>query len=156
MPMYDYRCDRCEAQFEIRQSFSDDALTACPEAGGPTACTAPGRGPVRKVFTGVGIAFKGDGFYKNDHGSNASGRRKEREMAKESSASSDSSSGSSDSGSAGSSDSGGSGSKSSGSDSGSSGSSKSSGSDSGGSGNSKSAGSDSGRSKSGVSQTAST
>lgn len=143
MPMYDYRCDRCQAQFEIRQSFSDDALTVCPEAGGPTACTAPGRGPVRKVFTGVGIAFKGDGFYKNDHGSNASGRRKEREMAKESSASSDSSSGSSDSGSAGSSDSGGSG-------------SKSSGSDSGGSGNSKSAGSDSGRSKSGVSQTAST
>lgn len=143
MPMYDYRCDRCEAQFEIRQSFSDDALTACPEAGGPTACTAPGRGPVRKVFTGVGIAFKGDGFYKNDHGSNASGRRKEREMAKESSPSSDSNSGSSDSGSAGSSDSGG------------SGSSKSSGSESGGSG-SKSAGSDSGRSKSGVSQTAST
>ena len=148
MPMYDYRCDRCEAQFEIRQSFSDDALAVCPEAGGPTACTAPGRGPVRKVFTGVGIAFKGDGFYKNDHGSNASGRRKEREMAKESStsgggadsASSDSGSGS---GSAGSSDSGGSG-------------SKSSGSDSGGSGSSKSAGSDSGRSKSGVSQTAST
>lgn len=149
MPMYDYRCDRCQAQFEIRQSFSDDALTACPETGGPTACTAPGRGPVRKVFTGVGIAFKGDGFYKNDHGSNASGRRKEREMAKESSASgggadsasSDSGSGSGDSGS---------------SDSGGSGSSKSAGSDSGGSGGSKSAGSDSGRSKSGVSQTAST
>lgn len=148
MPMYDYRCDRCEAQFEIRQSFSDDALTVCPEEGGPTACTAPGRGPVRKVFTGVGIAFKGDGFYKNDHGSNASGRRKEREMAKESSASGDGGdSASSDSGS-------GSGTGSSGSSS--SESSKSSGSDSGGAGGSKSAGSDSGRSKSGVSQTAST
>ena len=154
MPMYDYRCDRCEAQFEIRQSFSDDALTVCPEEGGPTACTAPGRGPVRKVFTGVGIAFKGDGFYKNDHGSNASGRRKEREMAKESSASgggddsasSDSGSGSDGSGSSGSG----------GSGSGSSDSGSSSGSDSGGTGGSKSAGSDSGRSKSGVSQTAST
>lgn len=148
MPMYDYRCDRCEAQFEIRQSFSDDALTVCPEEGGPTACTAPGQGPVRKVFTGVGIAFKGDGFYKNDHGSNASGRRKEREMAKESSASGGGDSASSDSGS-GSDGSGSSG-------SGSSESPKSSGSDSGGAGGSKSAGSDSGRSKSGVSQTAST
>ena len=148
MPMYDYRCDRCEAQFEIRQSFSDDALTVCPEEGGPTACTAPGQGPVRKVFTGVGIAFKGDGFYKNDHGSNASGRRKEREMAKESSASGDGDSASSDSGS-GSDGSGSSG-------SGGSESSKSAGSDSGGAGGSKSAGSDSGRSKSGVSQTAST
>lgn len=148
MPMYDYRCDRCEAQFEIRQSFSDDALTVCPEEGGPTACTAPGQGPVRKVFTGVGIAFKGDGFYKNDHGSNASGRRKEREMAKESSASGGGDSASSDSGS---------GSDSSGSSgSGGSESSKPSGSDSGGTGGSKSAGSDSGRSKSGVSQTAST
>lgn len=148
MPMYDYRCDRCEAQFEIRQSFSDDALTVCPEEGGPTACTAPGQGPVRKVFTGVGIAFKGDGFYKNDHGSNASGRRKEREMAKESSASGDGDSASSDSGS-GSDGSGSSG-------SGGSENSKSAGSDSGGAGGSKSAGSDSGRSKSGVSQTAST
>ena len=148
MPMYDYRCDRCEAQFEIRQSFSDDALTVCPEEGGPTACTAPGQGPVRKVFTGVGIAFKGDGFYKNDHGSNASGRRKEREMAKESSASGGGDAASSDSGS-GSDGSGSSG-------SGSSESPKSSGSDSGGAGGSKSAGSDSGRSKSGVSQTAST
>lgn len=148
MPMYDYRCDRCEAQFEIRQSFSDDALTVCPEEGGPTTCTAPGQGPVRKVFTGVGIAFKGDGFYKNDHGSNASGRRKEREMAKESSASGGGDSASSDSGS---------GSDSSGSSgSGGSESPKSSGSDSGGAGGSKSAGSNSGRSKSGVSQTAST
>ena len=135
MPMYDYRCDRCGTQFEVRQSFSDDRLTVCPEAGGPPACTAPGRGPVRKVFTGVGISFKGDGFYKNDHGSNASGRKKEREMAKESSpASGDSPSSSSDASSSSSSD--------------------SSSSDS--SSNSKSAKSDSSRSKSNVSQTAST
>ncbi len=142
MPMYDYRCDRCETQFEVRQSFSDDTLTACPEAGGPSACTAPGRGPVRKVFTGVGVLFKGDGFYKNDHGSNADGRRKEREAAKESSPSGSSdSSGGSDSGS---SDSGG--------GSGSSGPGESG---SSGSGSSKPAGGDSSRSKSGVSQTTS-
>ncbi len=77
--MYDYRCDRCSVQFEVRQSFSDDTLTMCPVEGGPAACEAPGEGPVKKVFSGVAIAFKGDGFYKNDHGANAKGRRKERE-----------------------------------------------------------------------------
>ena len=81
MPLYDYRCDRCSTQFEVRQSFNDDTLAFCPTEGSPAACTEPGEGPVRKVFTGVGIAFKGDGFYKNDHGSNAHGRRKERESS---------------------------------------------------------------------------
>ena len=77
--MYDYRCERCSVQFEVRQSFSDDSLSVCPPEGGPASCEAPGEGPVKKVFSGVAIAFKGDGFYKNDHGANAKGRRKERE-----------------------------------------------------------------------------
>ena len=97
MPLYDYRCDRCDTQFEMRQSFSDDTLRFCPVEGGPAACTLPGEGPVKKVFTGVGISFKGDGFYKNDHGANAHGRRKERESV--------SSKGSSDSGTSSSSES---------------------------------------------------
>ena len=94
VPMYDYRCERCSAQFEVRQSFSDDTLTVCPSEAGPAACVAPGEGPVKKVFSGVAISFKGDGFYKNDHGANAKGRRKERESdsSKESSSSKDSSS----------------------------------------------------------------
>ena len=79
--MYDYRCERCSAQFEVRQSFSDETLTVCPPVGGPATCVAPGEGPVKKVFSGVAISFKGDGFYKNDHGANAKGRRKERESA---------------------------------------------------------------------------
>ena len=77
--MYDYRCERCSAQFEVRQSFSDETLAVCPTEGGPAACVAPGEGPVKKVFSGVAISFKGDGFYKNDHGANAKDRRKERE-----------------------------------------------------------------------------
>ena len=77
--MYDYRCERCSTQFEIRQSFSDEALTVCPAEVAPAECVAPGEGPVKKVFSGVAISFKGDGFYKNDHGANAQGRRKERE-----------------------------------------------------------------------------
>ena len=92
VPMYDYRCERCSVQFEVRQSFSEDSLSVCPPEGGPASCVAPGEGPVKKVFSGVAIAFKGDGFYKNDHGANAKGRRKERESdsSKDSSGSSSS------------------------------------------------------------------
>ena len=56
MPLYEYRCRNCEHQFEITQSFADDALTVCPECGGD----------LRKLFAPVGISFKGSGFYKND------------------------------------------------------------------------------------------
>lgn len=56
MPTYDYRCKDCGHEFETQQSFSDDPLTVCPTCGGN----------LRKVFSAVGIAFKGDGFYKND------------------------------------------------------------------------------------------
>ena len=77
--MYDYRCERCSTQFEVRQSFSDEALTVCLAEVAPAECVAPGEGPVKKVFSGVAISFKGDGFYKNDHGANARERRKERE-----------------------------------------------------------------------------
>jgi putative FmdB family regulatory protein len=85
VPVYDYRCERCTTQFEVRQSFSDDTLTVCPPIGGPASCVSPGEGPVKKVFSGVAIAFKGDGFYKNDHGSIAKGRRKEKEASSTSS-----------------------------------------------------------------------
>ena len=67
MPTYQYRCQTCEGEFELRQSFTDDALTTCIDV----EC----HGPVSKVFSGVGISFKGDGFYKNDHGSGAKGRK---------------------------------------------------------------------------------
>src|SRR5690606_25750055 len=56
MPLYEYRCKNCDHQFEIQQSFSDEALTVCPEC----------EGALRKVFSPVGITFKGSGFYKND------------------------------------------------------------------------------------------
>lgn len=38
------------------QSFSDDSLTQCPECNGE----------IRKVYTAVGVVFKGSGFYKTD------------------------------------------------------------------------------------------
>jgi putative FmdB family regulatory protein len=61
MPTYQYRCkeEACRHEFEAVQSFSDPTLTECPVCGGEIA----------KVFSGVGISFKGGGFYTTDHGS---------------------------------------------------------------------------------------
>ena len=56
MPTYEYRCTNCGEHLEVVQSFSDDALTECPDCGGK----------LRKVFSPVGIVFKGSGFYKTD------------------------------------------------------------------------------------------
>lgn len=69
VPTYDYRCERTGEMFEMWQSFAEDTLTACPRThdGDADVCGAE----VKKVFSKVGIAFKGDGFYKNDHGSSS-------------------------------------------------------------------------------------
>ena len=56
MPTYQYACTECGHAFEAVQSFSDDALTECPQCAGR----------LRKVFSSVGIVFKGSGFYRND------------------------------------------------------------------------------------------
>ena len=91
MPTYEYRCKTCEHQFDVVQSFTDDALTECPECGGV----------LKKVFGNVGITFKGSGFYKTDSrsaGSFGSAKDADRTDAKKSTETkSDSSSSSSDS-----------------------------------------------------------
>jgi putative FmdB family regulatory protein len=56
VPTYQYACTECSHAFEQFQSFSDDALTICPECDGR----------LRKVFNAVGVVFKGSGFYRND------------------------------------------------------------------------------------------
>ena len=56
MPTYQYTCTECGEPLEAVQKFSDDPLTVCPVCGGR----------LRKVFSAVGIVFKGSGFYRND------------------------------------------------------------------------------------------
>jgi putative FmdB family regulatory protein len=56
VPTYQYACTACEHRFEAVQSFSDPSLTDCP------VCS----GRLRKVFSSVGIVFKGSGFYRTD------------------------------------------------------------------------------------------
>ncbi|MDX3522286.1 FmdB family zinc ribbon protein [Streptomyces scabiei] len=95
MPTYQYQCTECGEGLEAVQKFTDDALTECP------ACN----GRLKKVFSAVGIVFKGSGFYRNDsRGSSSSSSpatsksdTKSSSDAKSGSASSSSSSGSSSS-----------------------------------------------------------
>ncbi len=56
MPTYQYACTECGHQLEAVQSFSDDPLTICTEC----------QGRLRKVFSAVGVVFKGSGFYRTD------------------------------------------------------------------------------------------
>ena len=58
MPVYTYRCENCGIQFDQTQKFSDPVLTRCPECG---------KKSLKKVYTPVGIVFKGSGFYATDH-----------------------------------------------------------------------------------------
>ena len=58
MPVYTYRCENCGIQFDQTQKFSDPLLTRCPECG---------KKSLKKVYTPVGIVFKGSGFYATDH-----------------------------------------------------------------------------------------
>ena len=58
MPVYTYRCENCGVQFERTQKFTESPLMFCPECG---------KKALRKVYTPVGIVFKGSGFYATDH-----------------------------------------------------------------------------------------
>ncbi len=66
MPTYTYRCENCGVQFEHQQRFTDTPLKRCPECEQDT---------LRKVYTPVGIVFKGSGFYATDHRSPSGGVR---------------------------------------------------------------------------------
>jgi putative FmdB family regulatory protein len=62
VPTYQYACTACGHRFDAVQSFSDASLTDCPECAGR----------LRKVFSSVGIVFKGSGFYRTDSRSGGS------------------------------------------------------------------------------------
>ena len=81
MPTYQYACTTCGEQVEAVQRFDDEPLSVCPACGGS----------LRKVFSPVGIVFKGSGFYRTDS-------RKAAAKAEDSGAKADKSNGSSGSG----------------------------------------------------------
>ena len=70
MPTYQYACtnEACGVNFERVQSFTEDAVSICPECAGR----------VRKVYGSVGVVFKGSGFYRNDSRDAKSSTREEQ------------------------------------------------------------------------------
>jgi putative FmdB family regulatory protein len=57
VPTYEYACSTCDVTHEVQQKMTDATLTHCPSCGQST---------VRKLFTNVGVVFKGSGFYRTD------------------------------------------------------------------------------------------
>ena len=84
MPTYQYACTACDERLEVVQKFTDDPLTTCDVCGGS----------LRKVYSPVGIVFKGSGFYRTDS-RNGSGRpeAKDKDQPKQADGSGDGSSG---------------------------------------------------------------
>ncbi len=56
MPIYEYACTSCGERTEAKQSFDDPPLETCEHCGGK----------LRKLYSPVGIVFKGSGFYSTD------------------------------------------------------------------------------------------
>jgi len=90
VPTYQYACTDCGERLEAVQKFTDEPLSVCPSCGGK----------LRKVFSPVGIVFKGSGFYRTDSRSSqkepaAASANGSDSKKSDSASSSDSSSGSS-------------------------------------------------------------
>ena len=64
MPIYEYACTACGERTEAKQGFDDPPLTECPICGGS----------LRKLYSPVGIMFKGSGFYSTDTKKKSSSR----------------------------------------------------------------------------------
>jgi putative FmdB family regulatory protein len=56
MPIYEYACTACGERTEAKQGFDDPPLEECALCGGR----------LRKLYSPVGIVFKGSGFYSTD------------------------------------------------------------------------------------------
>jgi len=69
MPTYEYRCTRCDEQFEVYQSFQDEPLKRHRGCGGK----------LNKVFGSVGIVLRGPGFYRTDSRGDRRGGGKDRD-----------------------------------------------------------------------------
>ena len=79
MPTYQYTCTECGEPVEVVQRFTDAPLTVCAACGGR----------LRKVFSPVGIVFKGSGFYRTDSRNGAVSAAAKEKTSSDSAATSD-------------------------------------------------------------------
>jgi putative FmdB family regulatory protein len=63
MPTYDYRCSKCDHEWELFQSIKAEPVKKCPKCGK--------QGAKRVIGPGAAIVFKGSGFYQTDYRSDA-------------------------------------------------------------------------------------
>lgn len=63
MPIYEYQCEQCGVRFERLQHMTAEPVSLCPECGGH----------VHRVISGVGVIFRGSGFYVTDNRRSTSG-----------------------------------------------------------------------------------
>lgn len=87
MPTYQYRCTECGDELEAVQKFTDEPLSVCPVCNGQ----------LRKLFSAVGVVFKGSGFYKTDSRSSSKPKTAKKDGATTGNGSSSSSDGSGES-----------------------------------------------------------
>ncbi|MBL7198414.1 MAG: zinc ribbon domain-containing protein [Candidatus Omnitrophica bacterium] len=66
MPTYEYECKKCGYKFEKFQNMSDKPLKECPKCNGTVR---------RLIGKGIGVIFKGSGFYATDYKNNTSSNR---------------------------------------------------------------------------------
>jgi putative FmdB family regulatory protein len=71
MPIYEYRCNDCNIQFDLRQKFSDPPADQCPQCGGN----------VRKLVSVVSFSLKGAGWFGDGYGTKAESVASEGEQA---------------------------------------------------------------------------
>ena len=82
MPIYEYKCQQCGAQFEKRQSVSDEPLTTCEKC----------HGKLEKQWSLSGFQFKGAGWYVTDYSGKKAGEKSEKSSSGDSTVKSDSAS----------------------------------------------------------------
>ncbi len=72
MPIYEYRCEACNIQYELRQKFSDPPADKCPKCGGT----------VRKLVSAASFSLKGGGWYGDGYGAKVESTNSEGDTAK--------------------------------------------------------------------------
>lgn len=73
MPIYEYKCQKCDSIFELLQKVTEKPLKTCKLCGGE----------VKRVFHPVGVIFKGSGFYTTDYKRKPTKEEKPKKKIKE-------------------------------------------------------------------------
>jgi putative FmdB family regulatory protein len=80
VPTYEYKCNDCGREFEVRQRISEPALTQCETCGGT----------LKRLLSAAPFILKGEGWYVTDYPSESRKKARESEKSSESAGKKDS------------------------------------------------------------------